>query len=174
MAELADNPTVGIIAPRLIFPSGGVQDSVKRFPSFVGKFSRIPVILFKAPIRPFDTYPDFPFTKKRAVDYAISACWFGRREVFEDAGWLDERIFYAPEDIDFCLRLWKRGLTTIYYPDYTVIHHIQRLTHKKVFSKVALSHFAGLVYYFAKHRYLDHPRRQAPPRSVSGDSSCPS
>ena len=50
---------------------------------------------------------------------AISCCWFMRREVIERVGPLDELIFYAPEDVDYCLRAWKSGLAVVYYPAYT-------------------------------------------------------
>ena len=32
-----------------------------------------------------------------------------RREVIEEVGLLDENIFYAPEDVDYCLRVWMAG-----------------------------------------------------------------
>jgi GT2 family glycosyltransferase len=157
ISTLMDDPSIGIIAPKLVEKSGRVQPSVKRWPTLLGKFSRIPKILFKLNIPDPGVYPEFPFTEVREVDCAISASWFFRRGLLFETGYLDERIFYAPEDVDFCLRVWKCGRRVVYYPYFTVLHQPQQITHKKVFSKVALSHFFGLMYYFLKHRYVRKP-----------------
>ena len=66
---------------------------------------------------------------------------------------MDERIFYAPEDVDYCLRTWKSGLAVVYYPGYRVLHHTKQVTHKRPLSATAVSHLKGLFYYWCKHRY---------------------
>ncbi len=158
LSVLLGDDSIGIIAPKLIETSGRVQASVKKFPSLTGKLARIPKILFKLNLRDAGVYPDFPFEDTREVDCAISASWFLRRRLLDDIGYLDERIFYAPEDVDFCLRVRKSGRKIVYYPAFTVLHQTQQITHKRMFSKVALSHFLGLMYYFAKHRYVNTPK----------------
>jgi len=155
---LHEDDSIGIIAPKLVFPDGTIQESVRKFPSMFGKFSKIPGIILKLRYRDIDGYRDFPFTERTVVDYAISACWFFRRELLDEVGYLDERIFYAPEDVDFGIRTWKRGKKTLYYPEFSVLHYVQRLTHKKVFSRIAVSHLMGLIYYFMKHRYIRKPK----------------
>jgi GT2 family glycosyltransferase len=159
-ALLLNDETIGILAPKLIFSDGTVQDSVRQFPSVLGKFSRIPAIIFKLPVKDFDRYNNSPFSEVTEVDYAISACWFFRRELLNQVGYLDERIFYAPEDVDYGLRVWKKGEKTMYYPHFTVLHHVQRLTHKNIFSRIALSHLCGVIYYFLKHRYFMRPNKK--------------
>jgi GT2 family glycosyltransferase len=84
----------------------------------------------------------------------ISCCWFLRREVVERVGPLDEHIFYAPEDVDYCLRVWRQGLAVAYFPFFRVLHHTRQVTHKRPVSPTALSHLKGLFYYWRKHRYL--------------------
>lgn len=157
---LTDDRSIGILAPKLVFPDGAIQVSVKHFPSLIGKLSKIPGIILKIPFRDIDGYDSFPFEGPRDVDSAISACWFFRRDLIDVIGYLDERIFYAPEDVDFCLRVWKHGLRTVYYTDFTVIHHVQRITHKKFFGRIAASHLLGLMYYFLKHRYIIKPSKR--------------
>jgi len=156
---LNHDDSIGIIAPKLIFPDESLQESVRKFPSVFGKFSKIPGIIFKIKYRDFDGYQEFPFTVQTDVDYAISACWFLRRELLDLVGYLDEKIFYSPEDVDFGIRIWKKGKKTVYYPEFTVLHYVQRLTHKKFLSRIALSHLFGLVYYFCKHRYFTTPKK---------------
>lgn len=157
VSELLNNDTVGIIAPKLVEVNGKIQASVKKFPSVFGKISRIPKIIFKLDLKDYDAYENFPFTEITEVDCAISACWFLRRELIDRIGYLDERIFYAPEDVDYCLRTRKEGKKILYYPGLTVLHQTQQITHKKFLGKIALSHFFGLAYYFIKHKYIIKP-----------------
>ena len=43
------------------------------------------------------------------VGYLMSACWMMRPTLFDEVGLLDENIFYAPEDVEFCIRVWKKN-----------------------------------------------------------------
>jgi GT2 family glycosyltransferase len=70
------------------------------------------------------------------------------RETFDRAGVLDERIFYAPEDVEFCARCWRHGLKVWYYPAVEIVHNCQRITSKKPLSMLGLSHMKGLVRYW--------------------------
>jgi GT2 family glycosyltransferase len=69
-------------------------------------------------------------------------------------GLLDERIFYAPEDVDFCLRVWKAGLRVLCVPSVSVVHHAQEISRGPMINIAKLRHVQGLGYYFLKHRYL--------------------
>jgi GT2 family glycosyltransferase len=149
--NLSNNNNIGIIAPRLLLSDGSVQNSVKRFPTMVDKFMKIPRIILGMKTRNNDFYEDFPFVEERVVDSAISACWFFRKDLLHKVGYLDENIFYSPEDLDYSLRIKKVGSCILYYPGFTVIHHTQQITHKRPFSITSFSHLIGLLYYFKKH-----------------------
>ena len=163
LAEILDrldkHQSIGLIAPRLLLPGGIVQNSVKHFPTMLNKLLKIPRILLGIKTRNADFYADFPFSEERQVESAISACWFFRKALLDQVGLLDERIFYAPEDVEFSLRVWKAGYAVLYYPGFTVLHHTQQITHKKPLSKTSLSHFWGLLYYYRKHGgWLTRPK----------------
>jgi GT2 family glycosyltransferase len=159
LQKLSYEKKIGIIAPCLLLPDGSIQNSVKRFPTMLNKLMKLPRILLGIKTQNSDFYPDFPFNEEHTVDTAISACWFFRRDLLDIVGFLDEKIFYAPEDIDFSLRVWENGYSILYSPSFTVLHHTQQITHKKPLSKTSLSHFFGLVYYYRKHGgWLVRPR----------------
>ncbi len=150
---------IGIIAPRLLLPDGTVQNSVKRFPTMLNKLIKIPRIIFGVGSKNNDFYENFPFLDECEVDTAISACWFFRKELLQKVGYLDEKIFYAPEDIDYSLRVWLAGFSILYFPAFTVLHHTQQITHRKPLSKTSISHLFGLIYYYRKHGgWLLRPR----------------
>ncbi len=150
---LDDFPEVGIVGPAIIMPDGSTYNSVKRLPTLGDKLLKLPGILLRRPTINHDWYPDFPFSHTRCVQTAISCCWFLRRDTWERLGPLDERIFYAPEDVDYCLRSWKAGRAVVFFPRLKVKHHTRQLTHKKPLSATSLSHLKGLIYYLHKHGY---------------------
>jgi GT2 family glycosyltransferase len=161
--ELETNLDLGIIAPRLLLSDDSIQNSVKKYPTFLVKLSKMLKIILKTKQKDYDFYADFPFKVDTCVDTAISACWFFRRDLLKSVGYLDEKIFYSPEDVDYCLRVNKAGLKVKYKPSVSVRHFTQQVSHKAPFSKISLSHFAGLVYYFYKHGgWLFKPRINNP------------
>ena len=149
--RLNDNKNIGIVAPRLVLPDHTIQNSVKRFPTFWHKLIKVFKVVTGKKIVDLDFYSDFPFRDDTAVDTAISACWFFRKELLDEVGYLDEKIFYSPEDLDYSVRVRKEGRDIVYFPHFTVIHHTQQISHNNPFSKVSRSHFVGLLYYFKKH-----------------------
>lgn len=152
-------PQVGIAAPRILLPGGRVYDSAKRLPTLSDKLMKLPQIFLGAKPRNLDWYPDFPFERVRCVDTAISCAWFFRRELIDLVGPLDERIFYAPEDVDWCLRAWKAGRAVVYYPHLRVLHHTRHISHKRPLSRTSRSHLWGMLYYLRKHGYWFSRRR---------------
>lgn len=158
---LADMPQVGIAAPRIVVPGRGVYDSAKLLPTLPDKLAKLPGIFAGKKTINRDWYPNFPFERIRCVHTAISCCWLLRRDTFERVGPLDERIFYSPEDVDYCLRCWRAGRAVVYFPHLTVLHHTRQVSHRRPLSRLAVSHLYGLLYYYAKHRYLLSRRRIA-------------
>lgn len=147
---LTNNKDVGIVAPKLIYSSGAPQKSTDVFPTIFTKIFRyffLKVIEKKEKVAGVSSGP-------REVDYAISALWALRRDILEKVGLLDENIFYAPEDVDYCLRMWKAGYKVLYVPDVACVHHTQEISRGFRVNKAAYNHLRGLIYYFRKHGYL--------------------
>ena len=147
------NPAVGLVVPKLTYPDGRFQLSVDAFPTLIRKFVR----LYK--LRSLESVSTVPPTGP--VDYAISACWLLNTDVFCTVGLLDENIFYSPEDVDYCIRLWKSGYQVHYFPEASVVHDAQEISRPKKFfiNKFTVRHAKGLIYLFAKHRYIFSLRR---------------
>jgi GT2 family glycosyltransferase len=155
VARLSSEPSCGVLAPRLLYPNGQLQMSTDVFPTVARKLRRL--FTLKAMERRLDA-AGMP-QQRTTVDYAISAFWVMRREVLEAVGLLDERIFYSPEDADYCLRVWSAGYTVMYDPSVHAIHYAQEISRGFRPSRAALSHAAGLMYFFRKHRYVVSRRR---------------
>lgn len=154
------NANVGVIGSKLIFQSGELQLTCRTFPSvWVKLFNRIENISFIKNSKMVQTHYmlDVDHNKIQVVDYVIGAFQLIRRSLIEEIGDYDEKIFYGPEDIDFCLRAKKRGYLTVYFPDVVLYHFYQRIT-KKLLTKITYMHFKGLVHYFFKHKYIFYPK----------------
>ncbi|MCK9339719.1 MAG: glycosyltransferase family 2 protein [Bacteroidales bacterium] len=170
---LDTHPQTGICATKLVSAQGDAQQSCLKMPTLTQKFKNVIfAFLNKLPLinnfrfirsvagsiwysnRKYfylkEMEQDIPFT----CEYVIGACQMIRRDLIDEIGYLDERIFYGPEDADFCLRCWKYGKEVVYIPYVSIIHHYQKITNKKIFSKMSWMHVKGLIHFFWKHQRL--------------------
>ena len=144
------NPQTGIAVPRLFYDSGNFQLSCDVFPTLVHKLRRF-LFLRKMEDRENDLQKT---TVPVDVDYAISACWMIRQNAFLKTGLFDENIFYSPEDVDYCLRVWESGFRITYVPQAEVVHDAQELSRGFRLTKYHFSHLWGLFYLQRKHKYF--------------------
>ena len=152
---LKENSDAAICGPYMENLLGEFQNSCKRFPTVAIKLLKgLPIKSANIKGEALERYEISDFTKTYEVDYLISACWMIKNEAILKIGLLDEKIFYSPEDVDYCLRAHQAGFKVLYCPQAKIIHDTQRISKKKLVSKTNLSHMAGLCYYFKKHHYL--------------------
>jgi ADP-heptose:LPS heptosyltransferase/GT2 family glycosyltransferase len=134
MLENGQRPEVGLVGPQLLYPDGKVQHA--------GMFLATPGIGRHA-FR-FASYDDPCYfglaLTQRNVMAVTGACMLVRREVFERLGRFDEAHQIVNNDLDFCLRVHKAGLLTVYTPYASMTHHelASRAQMKDVFD---LTHF---------------------------------
>lgn len=150
--ELADHPDYGIVGPQLVSEDGRVQQSGRNIPTLPEKLAKgIPVRAFQR-IGEKLAEPDAASkTAPYPVGYLMSACWLMRRGLLDEAGLLDEHIFYAPEDAEYCIRVWKSGYKVMYCPQVSIKHAWQRISRQKLVSRMNWEHIKGLAYMFSKH-----------------------
>jgi GT2 family glycosyltransferase len=126
-AFLDANKEVGACGPRLEYPDGRVQRSVKGFPSL---WTHICDMFLLDKI-----FPDshmfgrgemayFSYDKAAEVDHVMAAAFLVRREVLSTVGLLDERFSIYYNDMDLCFRMKRRGWHISYVPHATVTHHL--------------------------------------------------
>jgi N-acetylglucosaminyl-diphospho-decaprenol L-rhamnosyltransferase len=153
---MKQNSNCGIVGSKLIDQNFNLQYSCKKFPTLLAfiyrRLENFNFIKNSRTLR-YHTMQDWSHNEIKEVDYLIGACQFFRREVIEKIGLYDDNIFYGPEDIDFCLRIWKSGWKVIYFPDTKIVHHEQRITKKNFFSKITFKHFLGILYIYRKYNY---------------------
>ena len=157
ISVLESNPSCGIVGPRMHDANMVYQRSGRQIPTVTEKLLKVlPVKSLQAKGTAQEATIPEDGTGSVDVGYLMSACWMMRSDLFAQVGLLDEKIFYAPEDVEFCIRVWKAGMRVQYCYDADILHHWQRLSRKKLFSKHNFEHMKGLVYLFWKHKYLFH------------------
>ena len=162
---LSSNPECGICACRLQSEGGEIQDSCRRLPYLKYKIRNL--LLGKTGKSTFTKklndkikkqneeqfyHKELSEGKPFEAEYLIGACQMFRKTIFDEVGFLDEKIFYGPEDADFCLRVYKKGYKIVCLPSLHIIHHYNRISNKKIFSRMSFRHLKGLLYFYSKHK----------------------
>lgn len=117
------HPRVGIVGPRLIYPDGKPQPSVKHFPRWLDLFlilTKLPN-LFPRLARSYNGL-DIDYAREQTVDQIMGSCFMIRRSCLNDVGGFDERFWIWFEEVDFCKRALGHGWLTLYTPTTTAIH----------------------------------------------------
>jgi len=116
------NPKVGIAGSRLEDPDGTPQRSAFKFHSIASEFERGIRLGFVSKLfaRKIVAQP-VPETNV-PCDWVAGASMMVRREVFEQAGLMDEKYFMYFEEVDFCRAAKRAGWACWYVPSSRVVH----------------------------------------------------
>lgn len=156
MAEAMErDPSIGILAPRLVFPDGSVRDSARRFPDLFDVIIKRTFLqhVFRKRLARY-LRSDVPPSPFQEVDWVVGAVLFLRLDFFRFLGGFDERFFLFFEDMDLCRRCRLAGRKVVYAPAITVRDGKERLSGGGVFSllrkRTGRAHIASAIRYFWK------------------------
>ncbi|NIN70232.1 MAG: glycosyltransferase [Anaerolineae bacterium] len=150
---LEDNPEVGVVGPKLVFPDGSFQHSAFSFPTllmiFIDFFPLNHRVLNsrlngRYPRSLYDAGDPFP------IDHPLGAGLMVRREVLEEVGLLDERFFMYCEEIDWCMRIKRAGWEIFCLPEAEIVHHVGQST-KQFHSDMFVELHKSRCRLYAKH-----------------------
>jgi GT2 family glycosyltransferase len=123
------DPAVGIAGCKLLFEDRTLQSSCSRFPSLRVTLLE-DLMLYKFLPRRLQGElllgGYWPHDRARDVDAVWGAAMLVRRQVFEQTGGFDERIFMYGEDLEWCMRVRDHGWRIAFTPDAAIVH----LNHK--------------------------------------------
>jgi N-acetylglucosaminyl-diphospho-decaprenol L-rhamnosyltransferase len=149
------NQGVGLLGCKLVDSANTLQYSCKRYPNLLALvFRRLEHYKLIANSKTLRDHimKDWDHNSIKEVDYVIGACQYFRRKLISEVGLYDDKIFYGPEDMDYCLRIWRFGSKVVYYPFTSIFHHEQRITKKKILSKISIMHLWGIFYIYWKYK----------------------
>jgi GT2 family glycosyltransferase len=161
-AYLHEQPDVGVVAPRLLDPDGGVQLSCRRFPGYAtAVFSRYSPVTRLFPRNRFSQrylMSDYDHAGLRDVDWVSGAALMFPRSVFDEVGGWDDGFFMFSEDVDFCRRVHDAGYRVVYHPGASVYHRIGVSRRAPV--RIVVARHRSMWRYYRKH-LRGHPLRDA-------------
>lgn len=140
---------VGICGCKLLYPDGAEQVSCKPYPGF---WKKVRSICSSSAQNEYAT--EMRGKEPFEPTYIIGACQMIRQEVYQKIGELDEKIFYGPEDCDYCMRARSAGWRVLYIPTVHMYHHCQRRTHANPFSRLGWRHVKALMYFYRKYKRI--------------------
>jgi N-acetylglucosaminyl-diphospho-decaprenol L-rhamnosyltransferase len=117
LEELKRNRT-GVVAPRIVDPSGRTEDSARRFPTLLTLVAKA---LGRGGVLDYDIGPA-PFSP----DWVAGMFMLFARDAFRAVGGFDEKFFLYYEDVDICARLCASGYDVRLVPAVSAVHHARR------------------------------------------------
>ncbi len=150
---MKNNPSAGIVGPKLVYEDGSIQYSCRRFYTWRVLVLRRTILgkIFKNSRAVAEHLMlDFDHTTTREVDWILGACLLVRREAVQSVGLLDERFFLYFEDVDWCYRMKQKGWRIFYYPESIVVHNYARESAQSVINRSVIAHLASLIRYYDK------------------------
>jgi GT2 family glycosyltransferase len=154
LVEFAEShPDVGIVAPKLVYPDGSLQPSVRSFPT--------PMALLFSALRLDRVFPQsrifgryrmtwFRYDQVIEVDQPMASALLVRKEAWERIGGMDETMPIFFNDVDLCWRLKKAGWRIYFLPDAVIVHHHGASTRLLGIGKALATH-EGLLRFHDKH-----------------------
>ncbi len=169
---LEEHSRVGIVAPRLRYPDGKVQDNYRVFPrpldllvkrTFLRRF-------FTPRMRRYLMWDKNPQTSE-AVDWLTGAFQLMPRKVWEIVKPNDERFFLFMSDVDLCRQIWMKGYEVHFVGSTEAAHREGRLSGGGVvdfFRKKTLRiHVWDAFKYYLKYLFKRVPKKSPSGRGLS-------
>ena len=158
---LEREPEAAVVGPRLRYPDGRLQRSVRGVPT-LWRLSTEYLFLRKLAPRTklLNAFYGGGFRHDRELEaeFLMGAALLVRRAAIDEVGGLDERFFLFSEEVDWCYRSRRAGWKVIFTPAAEVVHvggaaHAGRLFREQV---------QGHLLFLDKHRgarYANRARR---------------
>jgi GT2 family glycosyltransferase len=150
------DPSIGIVAPKLMHDDGTVRSSARAFPHLFDVIAkRLPGISDAKNVRRY-LQSDISPNQERTVDWVIGGCLLMKTELMHQLGGFDPRFFLFFEDIDLCRRVHELGKSVLYFPQATAVDRKQRFSDMPVWKlplkRAGREHIISALKYFWKWR----------------------
>jgi GT2 family glycosyltransferase len=159
---MENNPDVGLVMPKVLYPDGTLQYLCKLLPTPLDLFGRrfLNFGPFKKIVEKRNEVYELRFTgydKIMEVPYLSGCFMFIRTSVLKKVGLFDERFFMYLEDTDLSRRI-HRVAKTVYYPYVYIYHEYGKGSYKSL--KLLYYHIKSAIKYFNKYGWFFDKERE--------------
>ena len=155
------HPRSAVVGPRLRYPDGRLQRSVRGFPTLWRLATEYLFLRKLAPrSRLLNAYygGGFAHDEVREVEWLMGAVLLVRREAVDEVGPADDAFFLFAEETDWCKRFRDAGWTVVFVPDAEATHVLGATHGGRMYRENVRGHLRWLL----KHRgvaYAERARR---------------
>ena len=145
------HPEAAVVGPKLRYPDGRLQRSVRGFPTLWRLATEYLFLRKLAPrsraVNAF--YGDgFAYDELYEAEFLMGSVLLVRREAADTVGLFDEDFFMFSEETDWLYRFHQAGWTVWFTPDAEAVH-VGGATHG---GRMYVENVRGILRWFAKHR----------------------
>ncbi|KKU55753.1 MAG: Glycosyltransferase [Candidatus Moranbacteria bacterium GW2011_GWE1_49_15] len=164
---LVQNPSVGIVGPKLLNFNNTLQHSCFRFyepMTIVYRRTLLGKLGFAKKHLDWFLMKDRDHEKILEADWLMGSALMVSRKALEKVGLMDPRFFMYMEDVDWCRRFWENGYKVVFYPNSSMHHYHGKVSGKKgvvhslLLNKYTWIHIISAIRYFNKYRNKPLPR----------------
>jgi len=154
-------PRAAVVGPRLRYPDGRLQRSVRGFPTLWRIATEFFYLRKLAPnTRALNAFyaGGFDHTEVREAEVLMGAVWLVRREAIVEVGPADDSFFLFSEETDWAYRFRQAGWKVLFFPGAGATH-VYAASHK---GRLFVENLRGQLRFLRKHRgdaYAEHARR---------------
>ncbi len=155
------NPDAAVVGPRLRYPDGRLQRSVRGFPTLWRLATEFFFLRKLAPrSRAFNAFygAGFAHDAVHEAEVLMGAVWLVRRAAIDEVGPADDSFFLFSEETDWAWRFRSAGWRLLFTPDAGATH-VYAATHK---GRMFVENLRGQIHFLRKHRgdaYAERARR---------------
>jgi hypothetical protein len=123
---IEQSPSIGMLGPKMLGPTGGARRSCMQFPTLWNSLCySLALDLMFPRLSLFRSFLMRDFKHNETADVEVLNGWFWmiRKQAFDDVGVLDERFFIYGEDVDLCRRFHNGGWRVVFYSEAEAIHY---------------------------------------------------
>jgi N-acetylglucosaminyl-diphospho-decaprenol L-rhamnosyltransferase len=151
-----DEPSAGIVGPRLLHPDQTLQPSVRGFPTLWRLATEYLFLRWLAPrTRALNAFygSGFDHSSRREADFVIGAVLLVRRQMLDEIGDFDPSFFMFNEEVDLCYRARKAGWSVVFWPGAEFVH-VGGASTGAAFARLYREQLRSHLRFFAKHHDL--------------------
>ena len=169
IAFMDENPDIGLVAPKVLYPDGSVQHLCKLMPTpfdLIGRrfFGWGPFRAYVDKRNKKYEMQDSGYDKQMDVPILSGSFMMIRTSVLKEVGLFDERYFMYLEDFDLCRRIGEVS-RTVFNPEVAVIHEYEKGSYfnRRLFKH----HILSALKYFNKWGWFFDKRRDVVNKAVN-------